>query len=181
MIGRLDLLADVKNLTEQWRHSTGASPRDRLRARWVAWLLTSTIRPLRDQATSAPVLVRASYARSSFDLTLDSLAINDVYVPERLLAASYGVAMAHQLPQPDFAHALSFYLTGLRDRLIGADASTPTNHWLARLYVEGTANLAEDLPLWCGSRLLFRRRVHSICVWTTRRADCKGGPAFSRD
>ena len=59
-----------------------------------------------------------------------------------MLAASFGVIMAHQLPNPEFARALRVFLTGLRDALTGATATSPTNHWLARLYVQGSVTLA---------------------------------------
>jgi hypothetical protein len=137
-----DLLRDLQQQETRWRKWAERSHSDRLRARWILWTLTSTVRQLRDQATRTLYWFGRGDPAALFDLTLDGLAINDAYVPERLLAASYGVAMAHQRPDPTFAAALAGYLTGLREALTGLTASAPTNHWLARLYVEGTVALA---------------------------------------
>jgi len=133
-----DLRADLQRLEAGWRETSERLPEDTLRARWIMWTLTSTVRHLRDQATRALYWFGRGDAAALFDLTLDALAVNDPYVPERLLAASYGVVIAHQLPDPTFAGALARYLTGLREALTGPTASAPTNHWLARLYVGGT-------------------------------------------
>jgi hypothetical protein len=141
-LGNVDLSDDLDWLQERWRNTTERSLADRLRARWVTWLLTTTVRPLRDHATRSLYWFGRGDPAALFELTLDSLAINDPYVAERLLAASFGVVMAHQLPDPEFADVLKSYLIGLREALTGQTASSPTNHWLARLYVQGTVNFA---------------------------------------
>ncbi len=140
---RNDILEDLRRLEEGWRAATQRSPADRLRARWVMWTLTSTVRQLRDQATRTLYWFGRGDSTSLFDLALDALAINDPYVLERLLAAAYGVAMVHQLPSPEFADALKAYLAGLRDCLTGPAATHPTSHWLTRLYAQGTVMLAK--------------------------------------
>jgi hypothetical protein len=133
---------DLTDLTGRWRNLERRSAGDCLRARWTMWQLTSTVRPLRDQATCALYWFGRGDPAALFELSLDSLSINDPYVPERLLAASYGVVMAQQFHDADFVTALSSYLLGLRERLAGAMATSPTNHWLARLYVQGTVTFA---------------------------------------
>src|SRR5262249_32768397 len=62
--------------------------------RLVALILTSTVRPVRDRATRAMFLVGLKHPDVLFATTLELLGFNDPYVPERLLAASYGVSMA---------------------------------------------------------------------------------------
>jgi len=59
----------------------------------LMWILTSTRRNLRDKATKAIVLIGKQHPQIVFDLTRKSLEANDTYIPERMLAASYGVAM----------------------------------------------------------------------------------------
>ncbi|MBU4533437.1 MAG: hypothetical protein KJ650_07415 [Firmicutes bacterium] len=137
-----ELLTDLIRLEEVWRARMDRHPADRLCARWVMWTLTSTVKDLRDQTTRTLYWYGRGDPAALFSLTLDALAVNDPYVAERLLAASYGVVMAHQLPEPAFAGSLAPYLEGLRDALTGATATNPTNHWLARLYVQGTVTLA---------------------------------------
>lgn len=60
----------------------------------LRWFLTSTNRPFRDRATRSLYYLGRKYPQLLFNGTLDSLKINDPYIPERMLAASYGVAMA---------------------------------------------------------------------------------------
>lgn len=137
-----DIRADLQRLEQRWRKTMRRTSDDRLRAQWIMWTLTSTIRSLRDQATRTLYWFGRGDPVALFSLTLGSLDINDSYVPERLLAASYGVVMAHQIDEPIFADALAGYLRGLCDALTGSTASAPTNHWLARHYVQMTVRLA---------------------------------------
>ena len=106
------------------------------------WFLTSTVRLVRDQAIRTLYAFGRGDPAALFELCLDSLAINDPYVSEGTLAASYGVAMAHQLPDAKFADTLAIYLSGLEKALTGACASSPTNDWLARFYVQGTVTFS---------------------------------------
>lgn len=137
-----EISGDLRRLEQRWRTTKHRRPADRLRARWVIWTLTSTVRPVRDQATHTLYWFGRGEPTALFELTLDALNINDPYVPERLLAASYGVVMAHQLPDPTFADALAEYLRGLQAAFIGHTASAPTNHWLMRHYVQMTVMFA---------------------------------------
>lgn len=73
---------------------------------------------------------------------MQALDLDDAYVPERLLAACYGVAMAHQRQDPMFEGALVDLLAGLQQRLLGLAATNPTNHWLARKYTRGLFAIA---------------------------------------
>lgn len=139
---RTGVLADLRKFEQRWRTNPSRSERDHLRARWIMWTLTSTVRELRDQATRSLYWYGRGDARALFALAIESLAVNDPYVSERLLAASYGVTMAHQLPDQKFGDALREYIPQLRKTLIGPRATHPTSHWLARLYVQGTVELA---------------------------------------
>lgn len=132
---------DLENLEKRWR---GGHIRagDRLRARWVMWALTSTVRRLRDQATSALYWFGRIDPAGLFELTIDSLTVNDAYVGERMLAASYGVVMSHQHADAEFAVCLTPFLEQLASAFVGASASAPTHHYLARLYVRGIVAFA---------------------------------------
>lgn len=148
------VVADSQRLERRWGRKVG-SP-DHLRARWVMWTLTSTVGLIRDHATRALYTFGRSDPQALFDLTLDSLDINDLYVPERMLAASYGVAMAHQVPDAAFAEALEPFLLGLTEAFLGEDAQRPTSHWLMRFYVRqllafGHRFYKESLPVEFGA------------------------------
>ena len=64
---------------------------DRLRAVNLSWFLTSTCIELRDIATEALFYYGLKYPKNLLDITLGLINVNDLYVSERLLAASYGV------------------------------------------------------------------------------------------
>jgi hypothetical protein len=130
------VLRDLQNLEERWR-ARNVRGGDRLRARWVMWTLTSTVRRLRDQATRALYWFGRVDPDGLFSLTIDSLTVNDAYVGERMLAASYGVVMSHQGADAVFAAQLGPFLEQLAAALVGPAATAPTNHYLARLYVRG--------------------------------------------
>jgi len=135
------VLRDFEHLEQRWR-SGRLRAGDRLRARWVMWTLTSTVRRLRDQATRALYWFGHVDSEGLFALTIDSLAVNDAYVGERMLAASYGVVMSHQRADAEFAVILKPFLEQLASALVGASASAPTHHYLARLYVRGIVAFA---------------------------------------
>lgn len=134
---------DVEQASRMWRERNSRSEADRLRALWTSWLLTSTDRQLRDHATEALYRFGRGKPETLFCMTLASLDINDGYVPERMLAASYGVAMANQRPtDPGVADAFQDYLRELAAATRGDQATRPTSHWLMRTYAEGTWQLA---------------------------------------
>ncbi len=138
---RGNVLSDLEYLEQRWRTGqlrTG----DRLRARWVMWTLTSTVRRVRDQATRALYWFGRIDSEGLFALTIDSLTVNDAYVGERTLAASYGVVMSHQHADVDFAVFLNPFLEQLASAVVGASASAPTHHYLARHYMRGIVAFA---------------------------------------
>lgn len=127
---------DLAHLEQRWR--TGqVRAGDRLRARWVMWTLTSTVRRLRDEATRALYWFGRVDPQGLFELTVDSLAVNDAYVGERMLAAAYGVVMSHQNSAAEFAAPLTPFLEQLATALVGPTAIAPTHHYLSRLYLRG--------------------------------------------
>lgn len=135
------VLRDLEYLKERWR---GGNVRtgDWLRARWVMWTLTSTVRRLRDQATCALYWFGRIDPEGLFVLTIDSLPVNDAYVGERMLAAAYGVVMSHQQVDAGFADCLEPFLQRLALALVGQLATAPTHHYLVRHYVRGIVAFA---------------------------------------
>lgn len=131
-----EVLRDLESLEERWREKQ-VRPGDHLRARWVMWVLTSTVRRLRDQATCSLYRFGRINPEDLFSLTINSLVVNDAYVGERMLAASYGVVMSQQQAHDGFAGILTPFLEGLASALVGASASNPRYHYLAQLYVRG--------------------------------------------
>ena len=136
------LLGHLQGCEERWRSNSQRDPSDRLRAQLAKWMLTSTVRGLRDQATETLYWYGRGSPEDLFEITVDALSINDPYVYERLLAASYGVVISNQSPCLGFAKTVGSYLQGLNNRLVGPSATHPTNDQLARLYVQDTVAFA---------------------------------------
>ena len=75
----------------------------------LSLILTSTDRLLRDRCTRALVTIGERVPSALFTHTITTLSFNDPYVPERMLAASYGAAMTLRCTTclPEYKNALT--------------------------------------------------------------------------
>lgn len=137
-----EILKDMVVLGDTWRERKTRNEADMLRAQWTMWILTTTVRELRDQATRALYWFGRGDPSRLFGLALAGLGANDPYVGERVVAAAYGTAMAHQVYDGALNEPLEIFLRALTDRLTGDAATDPTNHWLIREYVRGLFQFA---------------------------------------
>jgi len=133
--------------TLQSGESISDTTRNRLHliARYIMWVLTSTVRPLRDKATRALCWYGRRFPEQFFELVMESLSINDTYVSERMLAATYGIAMARQYDFEDASFArdiLPLYGRQLYEAMFKLKASRSTTHILARDYARRTIDIA---------------------------------------
>jgi hypothetical protein len=113
------------------------TPSDRLRAKWFMWFLTITSHNFRDKATRELYWFGRGDPAAIFALTIDSLSINDPYVPERMLAASYGVVMAAhtETKNKDFSTVvLPSFARQVYEQMFKKDAPHGTTHVLMREY-----------------------------------------------
>ena len=145
-----DILQDLDHLAQRWQRGEVRAG-DQLRALWVMWTLTTSVRLLRDQATRALYWFGRVDPGSLFQLTLGALSVSDAYVGERMLAASYGVVMGHQQEPEVLEQALQELLVGLENVLVRPSATAPTLHYLSRMYAKGIVGFAakfcpETLP-----------------------------------
>ena len=110
----------------------------------LKWFLTSTNRGFRDRATHALFRIGRLWPSVLFDETIQSLSCNDPYVVERLLAASYGVAMSlwQDVSRPHFKAQLVDYSRQLFRFMFKDGASYGTTHILSRDYAQHTIQLA---------------------------------------
>lgn len=143
---RSERFADILALEERWKtRPTDRGDSDRLRLKWLMWHLTSTDRELRDVSTRAVYWFGRGNPSALFEEAINSLEINDPYIPERMLAASYGVAMAHRagFERESFA---SEELPGFARRVYSAifseDAPHAITHILLREYAARVIELA---------------------------------------
>src|SRR5262249_49723503 len=107
----------------------------------LKWFLTSTQRAFRDRTTHALCHLGRTKPTILFGETLSSLSVNDPYVPERMLAASYGVAMAG-LQDPTIDASIPGFAKALFYSMFGDHATHGTTHILARDYALKTIQLA---------------------------------------
>ncbi len=116
-----------------------------LQAEYVMLILTSSVRSLRDRATRALYWYGRRFPQELLDLVIKSFYINDPYVSERMLAASYGIAMARQLDFEDQSYMKEFlpkYGRILYDLMFSPDAPYSTTHILVRDYARRTIDIA---------------------------------------
>lgn len=154
-----EIIEDLLLLERRWQSQQAQNPGDCLRAQWVMWTLTSSVRLLRDHATRALYWFGCCDPDAFFNLALDSLEVNDFYVPERMLAACYGVSMA-LWSDPRGAKvrdALPDFANGLVDQIFVPGAPRPTRHVLAREYAIGVITISSMVTPGCVSaeRLRF--------------------------
>ncbi|MDP9475064.1 MAG: hypothetical protein M3R38_05125 [Actinomycetota bacterium] len=117
----------------------------RLMAKNTMWALTSTVKNLRDRATRALYWYGRRFPEEFFALVEESLAVDDPYVPERMLAACYGVAMArrHDPADREFVErTLPGWARALYARMFAPGAPHATTHILARNYARRTIEIA---------------------------------------
>jgi len=144
---RDECIRDLDYLEKRWHNRRYRWDRkaERLRAIWVMWLLTSTVLEIRDKATRALYWFGRRDAGSLFVLTLNALMINDPYVSERMLAASYGVCMAlHCRPKRIIFRqkALPAFAKHIYNKMFAQAAPHGTTHVLARDYARRIIQIA---------------------------------------
>jgi hypothetical protein len=108
----------------------------------MMWTLTSTNRALRDRATRAVYYIGCRFPETIFNLTIESLEINDPYVPERMLAASYGAAMALKHERDFTAQCLQGFALKLYDLMFKKEAPFSTTHISTRDYASHSIDVA---------------------------------------
>lgn len=135
----------VKHFEEVCKKDGELSNRVHFAAKKTMWILTTNIRKLRDEATRALYYYARKYPKEFLELLKYSLKINDPYVPERMLAVSYGLAMAMQNDFNNQSYKkewLPKYGKFLFDSLFSEDAKYTTTHILARDYAKRTIDIA---------------------------------------
>jgi hypothetical protein len=144
--GGPELIEDLKWLEAQWRErEVLRADAEQLRAKWVMWLLTSTVREVRDRATRTLYWFGRRDPNELFKLAVNSLEINDPYVSERMLAAAYGVCMAlHCRPKLEKFRAdlLPKLARRIYEEMFAATALHSTTHALTRDFARGIIDIA---------------------------------------
>lgn len=142
---------DLQSLEKRWKSGNLIERADQLRARWVMWTLTSTMRVIRDHATCALYHFGTYEPETLFNLSIEALAVNDPYVPERMLAACYGIAMGLWADPSGtkLRNALPDFARKLADEMFIDGAPHSTFHALTRDYALGIITLAQQIDPSC--------------------------------
>jgi hypothetical protein len=125
--------------------SAQTTDRLRLLAKHAMWVLTSTMRLLRDRATRALYWYGQRFPNEFFALVEEAFEVDDTYVTERMLAACYGIAMARQHDFEDRTFAgdvLPMWATRLYAAMFAPGAPNATMHLLARNYARRAIEIA---------------------------------------
>ena len=145
---RTDEQSNVRRILAWAERSTNQNESDvRNEIRLLSLFLTTTNRPLRDRATRALVERAAQRPDVLFDEVLRSLSFGDPYVPERMLAAAYGVSMRFWAdPHGEkLRGAIVPFARSLVKEMFVANAPHATKHVLQRGYAVGVIALARKI------------------------------------
>lgn len=141
---------DFKFLSIRWK-SGDLDEREIRRARWVMWTLTSTSRSLRDVATKTLYEFAAKRPAEFLRLAVEAIAISDPYVPERMFAAAYGVALTtwSDINAVEMREALPRVAREIYQTIFAPGATHPTWHALYQQYCLGTIAIARVIDPAC--------------------------------
>lgn len=117
----------------------------------LSLFLTSTDRSFRDRVTKILVRVGERFPKELFEQTLRTLAFNDPYVPERMLAASYGVTMSlwADTSRTRFRQHCIEFARQLVRRMYLRNGDNTTPHVLMREYSKGVIDISRLLEPRC--------------------------------
>lgn len=132
----------------------------------LSLLLTTVVHRDRDVATKALALIGERYPRILFEHAITTLDFNDPYVPERMLAAAYGVTMSlvDVSSASTFRTHLGWLARRLYRKMFAPNAPHGTHHTLRRDYALGIIQLAQ----------------HAACVTLPKTASKHLSPPFSQ-
>lgn len=139
---------NIPQVGKEWQKDRSLrSEADMLIARWRMWLLTSTVRETRMKMTRALYWFGRGAPSSLFKLTIESLSISDPYIPERMLAAAYGVVMECHGLNRDATYettALKRFAQELYSEMFSQGAKCRTTHILIREYAHRIIEVAQE-------------------------------------
>jgi hypothetical protein len=111
----------------------------------LSLILTTVVRSDRDLATKALVMIGEQFPELLFAQVVESLAFNDPYVPERMLAAAYGttLSLVDSDRATNFQPTLGALAKNLYKQMFAPRARYATHHTLMRDYALGIIQLAQ--------------------------------------
>ncbi len=123
------------------------------------WLLSSTCITVRDRATHILHNIGIRKPKSVFDAIIDSLAINDAYILERMAAVGYGVAMCLNIEGEKHSRLIIDYAERIIETSLKRNAPCPCSHkWVLDALVN-TVALAKYVARSHKSKILHGFRI----------------------
>lgn len=126
---------DITKISEE--HATAV-------IRTLSWFLPTTSHLLRNRTTRCIYLVGNFHPKVCFEQTLATLSVNDPYIKERMLAASYGIVM--RLSLQDKSSYIDDPIKNLAENIyknfFRSKAQHSTTHVYIRDYARGIVELA---------------------------------------
>ncbi|HAX7190710.1 TPA: hypothetical protein JTN89_003639, partial [Escherichia coli] len=143
---------DLKFLSTRWKLGH-LDERELRRVRWVMWTLTTTSRALRDMATKALYEFAIRRPEEFFRLAMETNAVSDPYVPERVFAAAYGAVLTtwSDIDAVELHDALPRFAREIYQTMFVPDATAPTWHALYQQYCLGIIAIARMVDPNCFS------------------------------
>lgn len=141
---------DFEFLSTRWKLGD-LDEREIRRVRWVMWTLTSTSRSLRDVATKTLYEFATKRPGEFFRLAVESIAVSDPYVAERMFAAAYGAALTtwSDINAVEMREALPRVAREIYQAMFAPSATYPTRHALYQQYCLGTIAIARMVDPAC--------------------------------
>jgi hypothetical protein len=141
--------------TVDWAWANPDAPEDvaRLVSVYLAWVLTSANRRLRDSATKALVSVTTHHPQVLTDLVRRFATVNDPYVIDRVVAAAYGHVLRrrHQVESDADLDALKRLAQAVYDAVFGT--GVPVVHLMLRHRAQMCTQIVDDLCQAAGRQL----------------------------
>ncbi|HHL0031825.1 TPA: hypothetical protein ACQZKW_005634, partial [Klebsiella pneumoniae] len=143
---------DLKFLSTRWKLGH-LDERELRRVRWVMWTLTTTSRALRDMATKALYEFAIRRPEEFFRLAMETNAVSDPYVPERVFAAAYGAVLTtwSDIDAVELHDALPRFAREIYQTMFAPGATAPTWHALYQQYCLGIIAIARMVDPNCFS------------------------------
>ncbi|MCG8097106.1 MAG: hypothetical protein JAZ17_26385 [Candidatus Thiodiazotropha endolucinida] len=168
--GKDRVTPELINLEAKWKSDLSKrTESDRLRVKAIKWLLTSTDYPLRDAATRALYWFGRGDPEFLFDETIQSLEINDPYVSERMLAASYGVSMSLSVQLSNSSIFTNGVLSKFAGLIFEAIFKENAQHYTTHQFIRDFA-----------SRIIELAQYHNPTFFTDKDIE-KTQPPYSKD
>lgn len=123
----------------------------------LSLFLCSTDNNLRDITTKEIFKIGMLYPDILFDHTINSLDFNDPYMFERMLAASYGVAM-HCYAEKHNLNLIIDFAQRIYEAIFKANAKNSTTHFIIRDY----ASALLELVLFCKKDAFTEKQIERI-------------------